>query len=466
MTISLRKALLSLLSCLLLLTISFTDIVLAAPGGTDGEYPDDYYDAVATNSIEGWPKGPAVYGKAAILMDADTGAILYSKNTETKLYPASITKIMTCLLALENSRLTDRVTFSENAIWGIERDSSHIGIRIGEVLSMEECLYGLMLESANEVSIAIAEHVAGSTEAFADMMNEKAASLGCVNTHFVTPNGLHDDEHYTCAYDMALISRAAYRNETFRKLIATRTSKVGTTNRCGEVRWLNQHHKMLHEGEYYYPACTGGKTGFTDQALNTLVTFAEKDGLKLISVIMKSVSGQIYSDTTSLLNYGFGNFAHTDIPLVTSEFSLLQDDLLMLGCPIGIPTATFSSQATIPSAANTADIRLAGSFENGNYYRKAYWNDQLVADCHVSLEPSVRKLLNSTDKTRTPSVFGTVLEPESIPLSDKKGNSSITKYLLWIIIGIIVTTIVLIMIYLRIQRNKRRRRRKRKKTNR
>lgn len=328
---------------------------------------------------------------------------------------------------------------------------------------MEECLYGLMLESANEVAIAIAEHVAGSTEAFADMMNEKAASLGCVNTHFVTPNGLHDDDHYTCVYDMALIARAAYQNETFRTLIGTKTSKIGTTNLCGEVRWLNQHHKMLHEGEYYYPACTGGKTGFTDQALNTLVTFAEKDGLKLVSVIMKSVSGKIYTDTATLLDYGFDNFAHTDIPLVTSEFSLFQDNLFMLGCPLGIPSDTFSSQATVPASADTSNIKLEGSFENGNYYRKAYWHDQLVADCHVSLTPCVQKLLNSTVETLAPE---NVLEPETLPAPAKKTGTSLLKYMLWVIIGIVFLTFILFMIYLRTQRQKHRRRRKRRKTRR
>lgn len=455
-----KKALLYLLSCLLLFTLLGPDFLLTAQAEPQNEeyrdpsYPDEYYDPIQTNEIEGWPQGPSIYGKSAVLMDADTGAILYSKNQEEKLYPASITKIMTCLLALENSRLTDRVVFSDNAIWGIERDSSHIGIRIGEVLSMEECLYGLMLESANEVSIAIAEHIAGSTEAFADMMNARAAELGCKNTHFVTPNGLHDDEHYTCTYDMALISQAAYANETFRKIIGTKVYKIGMTNRCGEVRWLNQHHKMLQDTSYHYDGCTGGKTGFTDQALNTLVTFAEKDGLKLICVIMKTIGRQIYPDTASLLNYGFSNFVHTDISLVTADFALLQDELFILGAPIPIPWNTLTTQATVPSSESSSDVRQAGSFEDGNYYKRAYWHDQIVSDSHISTETSLQKLLTPVDKSsEAPTV---VLEPETIfdtpaPASAAAASTNtLTSMKYPVLVALAMAALILLLIIIRL----------------
>lgn len=155
--------------------------------------PDAYFEPIQTNEIEGWPQGPAVWAESAVVMDLDSGAILYEKNMGATKYPASITKILTTLVAIENSRLDERVTFSENAIFGIERDSSHIGIRVGEILSMEECLYGMMLESANEVCLAVAEHISGSVDAFVELMNQKAAELGCTNTHFTNPNGLPDE---------------------------------------------------------------------------------------------------------------------------------------------------------------------------------------------------------------------------------------------------------------------------------
>ncbi|MEE1341861.1 MAG: serine hydrolase, partial [Lachnospiraceae bacterium] len=162
-------------------------------------------------------KRPSVYADSAILMDANTGAVLYSKRIHKKQYPASITKIMTTLLALENLSPTDTVTFSRNAVYSIEPGSSSIGIDEGEELTVEQCLYGIMLASANEVSNAIAEQVAGDNASFANMMNEKSTELGCVNTHFTNPHGLHDKEHYTTAYDMALIAKEAYQNEEYKK---------------------------------------------------------------------------------------------------------------------------------------------------------------------------------------------------------------------------------------------------------
>lgn len=180
---------------------------------TDGENSTETEidPTVQTNDINGWPQGDAIESDAAICMDGNTGAVLYGKNIEKQEYPASITKIMTVLLALENGNLDDTVTFSENAVYSIEYGSAHLGLTEGEELTLEQCLYGIMLASANEISNAVAEHIGGSVEKFADMMNQKAEELGCVNTHFVNPNGLHDDNHYTCAYDMALITQAAMK---------------------------------------------------------------------------------------------------------------------------------------------------------------------------------------------------------------------------------------------------------------
>lgn len=270
--------------------------------------PDAYFEPIQTDSIAGWPAGPAVWAESAIVMDLDSGTFLYSKNMDAVKYPASITKIMTTLLAIENSSPNERVTFSENAIYGIERDSSHIGIRVGEILSMDECWYGMMLESANEVCLAVAEHISGSVDGFVELMNQKATELGCINTHFTNPNGLPDENHYTTAHDMALIAQAAYNNKTFRQVCRTQIYCIPKTNKCGEERWLNNHHKMLPKGVYAYNGCTGGKTGFTMAALNTLVTYAERDGRRLVCVSLRTNGAQIYTDTASMLDYGFNNF--------------------------------------------------------------------------------------------------------------------------------------------------------------
>lgn len=274
----------------------------------------NYAKPIQSNEIKDWPQGPQVYAQSAIVLDIDTGAILYAKNIDDELYPASITKIMTTLLAIEKCSLDERVAFSHDAIWGIERDSSHIGIREGEVLSMEDCLYGMMLESANEVCLGVAEHISGNVKDFVELMNEKAVELGCTHTHFANPNGLPNKKHKTTAHDMALIAQAAFKNETFRQVCGTLTWTIDATNMSGDKRPLNQHHKMLKSNEpYYYEYAVGGKTGFTQAALNTLVTYATKGKRNLVCVSLRTNGAQYYYDTAKLLDYGFNNFKNKEV---------------------------------------------------------------------------------------------------------------------------------------------------------
>ena len=269
---------------------------------------------VQTNDIPGWPQGDAVESDAAICMDGNTGAVLYGKNIEKQEYPASITKIMTVLLALENGNLDDTVTFSENAVYSIEYGSAHLGLTEGEELTLEQCLYGIMLASANEISNAVAEHIGGSVEKFADMMNQKAEELGCVNTHFVNPNGLHDDNHYTCAYDMALITQAAMKYDKFREIIHTQEYCYPETNLVKEKRYFANHHGMLMDESRAYNGFIGGKTGYTDEAWNTLVSTAERDGMLLISVVLHANGQDIeYGNTKTVLDYGYNNFKEVQI---------------------------------------------------------------------------------------------------------------------------------------------------------
>lgn len=252
-------------------------------GSEEGaEHQEAYYAEIQSNQIKGWPQGEAIDGDAAIVIDADTGAILYSKNIEGKEYPASITKIMTVLLALENGNLADVVTFSENAVYSIEFGSSHLGLTEGEELTLEQCLYGIMLASANEISNAVAEHIGGDIDTFVQMMNDKAAQLGCTGTHFVNVHGLHDENHYVTARDMALIMQAAMKNEKFREIISTVEYYYPETNLVDEKRYFMNHHKMIAEEGELYDGCIGGKTGYTDEAWNTLVTAAERDNLEVI----------------------------------------------------------------------------------------------------------------------------------------------------------------------------------------
>lgn len=257
-----------------------------------------------------WPKGPSVFAESAIVMEASTGLVLYEKNINTKHYPASITKIMTVLLALENSSPGDTVTTSYNAVYDVDTDSSRIWIDVDENLTMQQSLYGVMLESANDCAYAIAEHVSGSVENFSKLMTEKAKSIGCKNTNFTNPHGLQNENHYTTSYDMALITREALKNESFRKIFTTKTYQIPPTNKQTEIRYLRNHHKILMKNGYTYEGIVGGKTGYTKTSKYTLVTVAKRGDMELICVIMKDdTSPHQYTDTQALLDFGFNNFS-------------------------------------------------------------------------------------------------------------------------------------------------------------
>lgn len=263
---------------------------------------------IQTNEIEGWPAGPAISAEAAVLMEIDTGAILYAKNMDEELYPASITKLMTCLLAAEHGDMTDRVEFSYEAVHSIPADASSMGMDVGESLTLEECLYGIMVGSANEVANAVAEYTAGSIDAFVDMMNERAVSLGCEHTHFVTTNGLHDEEHYTCARDMALIAREFFSNEMLSRIANTTRYHFEPSETQPDDIYLNNHHKLIN-GEIPYEGIRGGKTGYTGDARRTLVTCAEQQGMSLVCVVMMDENPEQFNDTVTLFNYGYSNFS-------------------------------------------------------------------------------------------------------------------------------------------------------------
>lgn len=291
--------------------------------GEDSEQPTTEEYKVTTEYPDIPGKAPDLVSNAAVILDAETGNILYQKNADDKHYPASITKLMTCLLAIENSSLSETVTMSYDAIWGIERDSSHIALNVDESLSMEDCLYALMLESANEVAWGIGEHLAnGSIEAFAEMMNERADKLGLKNTHFVNANGLHDDNHYTSCYDMALIAKECLKYKEFRTITGTMNHTIAPTNLCDEERPLWQHCKLINSAsDYYYEYCEGGKPGYTDAALNTLVSWSKKNDIELICVVMDCNGAyNTYTDTIALCNYCFENFSYCN-PLTDYTFS-------------------------------------------------------------------------------------------------------------------------------------------------
>ena len=275
-----------------------------------------------------WPADISIDSDAGIVMDANTGVVLYGKNIHETYSPASITKVLTSLIVLEHCSLDETVTFSENAVYNVESNSSSAGYDTGDTASVKDCLYALLLKSANEAANALAEHVAGSADAFAVLMNEKAAELGCQDSHFANPSGLNNEEHYVSAYDMALITRAAFENPTFAKIVETTYYKLPPNQKNPEGQGISPGNKLVKKNwpQYYRPDVLGGKTGYTSIALNTLVNGARQGDTTLITVILHSNNTQ-YEDTSRLLDFGFNNFQSVKIADYDQTFSNIGKDL-------------------------------------------------------------------------------------------------------------------------------------------
>lgn len=324
----------------------------------------------AANAESVWPNGPDVSAKSAIVMEASTGLILYEKNIHKKNYPASTTKLMTTLLALENSSMDDIVTFSRDSVFNIERGSSHIGIDVGEKLTMENSLYGIMLASANEVSYAVAEHISGSVDEFANLMNKRAKELGCQNTNFINPHGLFDEKHYTSAYDLALISKELLKYDSFREITSTTNYVIPPTNIQKQSRPIYNHHKMVRNTSYHYDGAFGGKTGFTQLARYNLATFASRDNMDLICIIMNEDNGQAqYTDTKKLLDFGFSNY--TAYKITDNENAKAFEDLSLFSKFNNL----FDTENLPLKISNKGIIILPNSVELSETERSINYND-------------------------------------------------------------------------------------------
>lgn len=313
-----------------------------------------------------WSKGPEVKGDGAIVIDADTGNILFEKNIYEQFYPASTTKILTTLVALENGRLNDVLTVSYAADNYVSKTSSRMGLTEGEQVTVEQALYGIMLESGNEATYAVGEHVGKSIAGFIKLMNKKAKALGCERSHFANSHGLHDEEHYTCCYDMSLIARAAYENKEFMKITGTAFYNMPATNKH-EAKVLTNHHWFLN-GTRKYEYCIGGKTGATNQAGYALVTYARKEGKNLISVVMHAPTWEdVYSDTKKVLDYCFDHYVSykmEDLEVKETSFPSCFDVFEAFKSPEA-PIITFSGAGTIilPENADVNEVKKKITYE-------------------------------------------------------------------------------------------------------
>ena len=353
----------------------FINLILSFPIQA---FADEYTDAmeerkswpIQSNEIANWPEGPAVGAASALLMDADTGIVLYEKNIHDKMYPASTTKLLTCMLAMEkeNSSLNDMVSFSYDAVHSVTWDASNMGMDAGEAMTLEDCLYGIMVLSANEVCNAVAEYVSGDIDTFVSLMNKRAKEIGCNDSHFNNAHGYTDPDHYTTAYDLALIGREYFKNEFLAKVSRTKTYHWLPTDTQPDDIWLSTKNYFIN-GTYELEGLIGSKTGYTDESRQVLVTAAERNGLNLICVVMEEETPYQYIDSEALFNYGFNNFQHVKVADYETRYDLKNDSFFLIGYDVFGNSSSFisldtDSQIILPKNCSFDDLNSSITYRD------------------------------------------------------------------------------------------------------
>lgn len=393
-----------------------------------------YAMEVQSNNWKNWPEGVGTYGEAAIVMEAQSGAILYAKNIDGIGYPASITKVLTTLIALENGELDDTITVTQESLDCLGGGYAHIGLKAGEELSLEDILHAVLLASANEASHAVASSLGENYDMFIEEMNNRTKELGGTESNFVNTNGVHDENHYTTAKEMALITQELLVNHPeFEEISQTLQYTIGETNLTTESRTFQQKHKMLLESsEHYDPRVIAGKTGYTDAALNTLITCAEDENLQLIVVLLKTYEGAVYEDTANLLDYGFDNFEKISITKekITSE----------------VTDVAAGSYVVVPKGVTFEDLEqeLVKS-DNDEEGTVVYtYNGQTVGNVEVSLKSETSENVSDAEE------------------ETEEGGFSIIKMLVIVLIiaAVLFALYMMLVIYVKYKRKMERRRRR------
>ena len=388
-----------------------------------------------------YPEVPEIDGEAAVLIDVDTGAILYSKNPHQKMYPASITKIMTALLAVENLAMEDTFTFTQDILNVLPWDAAKYGYVAGEEVNIRDLIYVLLLRSANEVAIGLGIKIAGTEEQFANVMTNKAKEIGAVNTNFENATGLHDDNHYTTAYDMALIAMEAMENATLAEVWGNPSYIVNPTNvEPDVVRIWNRHNMLVSTQPAYYSYAKGGKTGYTDEAGRTLVTYASRDGRNLMCVVMKSGTETVYDDTRRLFEFGFAEFANVKVKGNETRFGQSEDSFFvsrenMFGSTNSLMELT-DGYVTVPNGASLDDLGYELVYlendKNGYMANIQYKiGDIYLGSAYLKLNVDKGKDENSPYK-----------DEETAPI-EKQEELPINIY---VVIGVAIAIVVLIII--------------------
>lgn len=426
-----------------------------------------------SNDIPNWPQGPGTYGEAAIVMEVGTGAILYAKNIDAHFYPASITKLLTALVAFENADLTDEVRVTESSVDFLEWDDARIDLKPGNKLSLKDAMYALLLASANDAAHAIGESVGENAghdyDWFIQQMNKRCKELGGENSNFVNTNGLHDENHYTCARDMALIAKELYKYPEVFPIMQTLEYTIPKSKTIDEHYFYQYHQMLMPANENYYEYAIGGKTGYTDQALSTLVTMTDNDDMQLVCVVLKTHGVNVYPDTRHLCDYAYENFHKVSV--ADNEKSkdvekILDDDTGYVVLPDSV---TFDQlDMTLTPDDTTCETSTEATLEysyQGQYVgtaRAKLSKDYIKAHAvKTTKKASGEKGADSDITAKTEQVPDTLIGKTFYQIKNyflmEDGNLNVTRVVL---VGCIALWILLVilMIHIIIKRKRRKRR--------
>ncbi len=423
---------------------------------------------VDSNAIENWPQGPVISAYSAILMDAETGTVLYDKNSRVRMYPASTTKMMTSLLAMEkkDANLNDLIEISARAV-DLPWDASTIDLVAGDKITLEEALYAILVCSANEASNAVAEYVSGDIDAFVELMNQKALELGCTDTTFKDAHGYCVDGHMTTAHDLALIMREFAKNELLCKMARTPAYHWYPTEYQAQDIAYGSHNYFLR-GYYNCEGLVASKTGFTDESRQVLATCAERGGMRLIAVVMQDELPYQYEDTLALFDYGFNNFEKVYVSEKETKYSVTDDDFFLSDSSVfGTSSALFTIDKTacviVPKTAgfDALSSSLSYSDKEGDHIATVYYS------YHGVPLGSADILLSSVKQD---SFVFDATEPEIADPIEQKEEEPTFIYVNYIIYGIGILFVIVFVTALLVklitnthfagQKHKRRRKRK------
>lgn len=448
------RAWLLILICSLIVQLNQTITIYAAdeePIDTtvchDPQNPEQWACSMSvdSNQWKNWPQGPITHGESGIVMDVETGAILYAKNIDGKAFPASITKVVTLLVALENGKMDDIVKVSEDAVYSVTPGYAHIALKPGEELTLKDALYAVMLASANDAAYAVAENVGESYEWFIEEMNRRCKELGGTDSHFDNTNGMEDEEHYTSAKDMALITRELLLNHPeFEEICQTYQYTIPPTNLTTESRTFQQKHRMFRKSnKHYYENVIAGKTGYTDVAKNTLISCAEKDGRKLVCVVLKTHGSNVYEDSQALLEYGFNNFEKIPVEI---------DDM----------------KKDVKSVKEGAYVVLPKGIDKNDLKKKLIQDEDNLKKGRIVYEYDGHKL--GDEEVELTKAYLKKHSPEVLPKETETKKKQETPFWVKMIMGILIVLIILFTVWLcialhirKIRREKQRRRRRKEK---